>query len=42
MTVIKYPDLHEMKRSQFNSTWASQKRNCVETKLAEISIAKAI
>ena len=42
MTIIKYPYLHEMKGIQFNSTWALQKRNCVETNLAEISNAQMI
>ena len=42
MTIIKYRYVHEMKRSQFNSTWAPQKKNCVETNLAEISNSKGI
>ena len=42
MTIIKYPYLHEMKGIQFNSTWALQKRNSVETNLAEISNRKGI
>ena len=42
MTIIKYRYVHEMKRSQFNSTWAPQKRNCVETNLAEISNAQLL
>ena len=42
MTIIKYPYLHEMKGIQFNSAWTLQKRNCVETNLAEISNRKGI